>query len=79
MQEVDLEQRPDLRPLLRTLGLGLPVFSGGWYRLRDGRKALCLVTARDRVTLLEDETGLVYLISLSDPEPLRRALRASAG
>jgi len=76
MQEIDLKQRPELRPLLRTLGLGLPGFSGGWYRLRDGRKALCLVTERDRVTLLEDETGLVYLISLADPEPLRRALLA---
>jgi hypothetical protein len=78
IKEIDLTQRPELRPLLRTLGLGLPGFSGGWYRLRDGRKALCLVTERDRVTLLEDETGLVYLISLADPEPLRRALQASA-
>ncbi|HEX7130815.1 MAG TPA: hypothetical protein VF217_12245 [Rhodanobacteraceae bacterium] len=78
MKEIDLKQRPDLRPLLRTLGLGLPGFSGGWYRLRDGRKALCLVTERDRVTVLEDETGLVYLLSLADPEPLRRALQAAA-
>jgi hypothetical protein len=77
MKEVDLKQRPELRPLLRTLGLGLPGFSGGWYRLRDGRKALCLVTERDRVTVLEDEAGLVYLISMADPEPLRRALRAA--
>lgn len=77
MKEVDLKQRPELRPLLRTLGLGLPGFSGGWYRLRDGRKALCLVTDRDRVTMLEDETGLVYLLSLADPEPLRRALRTA--
>lgn len=77
MKEVDLKQRPELRPLLRTLGLGLPGFSGGWYRLRDGRKALCLVTERDRVTVLEDEAGLVYLLSLADPEPLRRALRAA--
>ena len=79
LQEIDLKQRPELRPMLRTLGLGLPGFSGGWYRLRDGRKALCLVTDRDRVTLLEDETGLVYLVSLADPEPLRQALQACAG
>lgn len=79
VREIDLKERPELRPLLRTLGLGLPGFSGGWYRLRDGRKALCLVTDRDRVTMLEDETGLVYLLSLTDPEPLRRALRAAVG
>jgi hypothetical protein len=78
LKEIDLKQRPELRPLLRTLGLGVPGFSGGWYRLRDGRKALCLVTERDRVTVLEDETGLVYLLSLADPEPLRRALQAAA-
>ena len=77
MREVDLKQRPELRPLLRTLGLGLPGFNGGWYRLRDGRKALCLVTERDRVTVLEDDVGLVYLLSLADPEPLRRALSAA--
>ncbi|HEX6612569.1 MAG TPA: hypothetical protein VF022_01740 [Rhodanobacteraceae bacterium] len=78
IMEVDLKRHPELRPLLRTLGLGLPGFNGGWYRLRDGRKALCLVTERDRVTVLEDETGLVYLLSLADPEPLRRALQAAA-
>jgi len=78
MREIDLKQQPELRPLLRTLGIGLPGFSGGWYRLRDGRKALCLVTTRDRVIVLEDETGLVYLLSLADPAPLRRALQAAA-
>jgi len=77
VREIDLTRHPELRPLLRTLGVGLPGFSGGWYRLRDGRKALCLVTDRDRVTLLEDETGLVYLVSLADPEPLRRALQVA--
>ena len=74
VREIDLELHPDLRPLLRTMGIGLPGFSGGWYRLRNGRKALCLVTERQRVCVLEDEGGVLYLLSLADPAPLKRAL-----
>ena len=77
LREIDLETHPELRPLLRTWGIGLPGFSGGWYRLRDGRKALCLITDRSRVSMLEDETGVAYLLSLGDPAPLRRALQAA--
>lgn len=74
VRDVDFTQHPELRPQLRTLGIGLPGFQSGWFRLRDGRKALCLITDRTRVSLLEDETGLVYLVSLADPAPLRCAL-----
>lgn len=79
VREIDLTQRPDLRPLLRTFGIGLPGFTAGWYRLRNGRKALCLITDRTRVSMLEDETSLLYLLSLTDPAPLRRALECVAG
>ncbi|MEO7149784.1 MAG: hypothetical protein ABIY40_07605 [Rhodanobacteraceae bacterium] len=75
VREIDLTQHPEIRPLLKTWGIGLPGFQTGWFRLRDGRKALCLITDRTRVSLLEDETGLVYLVSLDDPAPLRRALQ----
>lgn len=75
VREIDLTQHPQLRPLLKTWGIGLPGFRAGWYRLRDGRKALCLITDRTNVCLLEDDTGLVYLVSLDDPAPLRRALQ----
>ncbi len=75
VREIDLAQHPEVRPLLKTWGIGLPGFQAGWFRLRDGRKALCLITDREHVSLLEDETGLVYLLSLADPAPLRRALQ----
>ncbi|MEO6968392.1 MAG: hypothetical protein ABI132_08095 [Rhodanobacteraceae bacterium] len=78
VREIDLTRHPQLRPLLRTWGLGLPGFQGGWYRLRDGRKALCLITDRNHVTLLEDDAGLVYLVSLADATPLRRVLQNAA-
>lgn len=71
---VNLAERSDLRPLLRTWGIGLPGLQAGWYRLRDGSKALCLVTERQRVCLLEDDRGLRYLLSITDPAPLQRAL-----
>ena len=79
LREIDLTRHPELRPLLRTWGIGLPGFNGGWYRLRDGRKAFCLLTDRTRVSMLEDETGLVYLLSLENPAPLRQALARAQG
>ena len=77
LHQVDLQAQPELRPLLRTWGIGLPGFNAGWYRLRDGRKALCLITDRSRVSMLEDEAGVAYLLSLADPGPLQRALQAA--
>ncbi|MER3547231.1 MAG: hypothetical protein C4338_06355, partial [Rhodanobacteraceae bacterium] len=70
VRELDLDLHPDLRPLLRTIGIGLPGFNGGWYRLRNGRKALCLLTERQRVCVLEDDEGVLYLLSLANAAPL---------
>lgn len=74
IRDIDLESQTEWRPVLRAWGIGLPGFRSGWYRLRNGRKALCLITEHSRVSLLEDEAGLVYLLSLEDPAPLQRAL-----
>ena len=40
---VDLTTTRELRPWLRTNGVGLPGYRAGWFRLQDGEKALVSV------------------------------------
>lgn len=75
LQVVNLSERNDLRPIIRLWGSSLPGFSGGWYRLRNGEKAVCVLFERHKVSYLRsdvDKTSL--LLSLQEPEKLRTLL-----
>lgn len=74
---VDLEERTELRPLLKTNGMSLPGYHAGNFRLRGGfSRAFCLVTARKRVLWLPLRDGSSQLLlSLSQPQALLDALR----
>jgi hypothetical protein len=53
--------------------------STGWFRLRNGDKAVCLLTDRRRVTYLRsDSDDLAILLSLKDPTILKKALDPSS-
>ena len=71
---VGLDEHRELRPLLRTWGIGLPGLATGWFLLRNRAKALCILTGRQRVTALETDDGTWILLSLADATPLRDAL-----
>jgi hypothetical protein len=71
---VDLAAHPELRPFLRTWGIGLPGLASGWFRLRNRGKALCVLTSRERVTVLKADDGTWVLLSLEDASPLRSAI-----
>lgn len=72
VQVVNLGERTELKPMLRTWGSGLPGFAAGWFRLRNGDKAVCLLLERERVTYLRsDEDRLTLLLSLANPDQLR--------
>ncbi|MBN2440012.1 MAG: hypothetical protein JXJ04_01660 [Spirochaetales bacterium] len=66
---VDLNNEPDLKPRLRTNGIGLPGFWSGWFRLKNKAKALLFVTDRTRVVLFTTPDFSVMLSS-EDPEGL---------
>jgi hypothetical protein len=77
---VDLAERTELRPLIKTNGMSLPGFHAGRFRLRGKlAKAFCLVTDRRRVLWLplhnrEDQ----LLLSVERPQALLDALHAAA-
>lgn len=75
---VDLNERTELRPVIKTGGMSLPGFHAGRFRLRQkfGR-AFCLVTDRRRVLWLPLRDGKdQLLLSLEQPQALLEALRS---
>ncbi len=77
VRTVSFRQHIELKPILRTWGIGMPSLASGWFRLRNGAKALCILTGRDHVTALRAEDGTWILLSLADPAPIRSALERS--
>ena len=74
---VNLEERTELRPLVKTNGMSLPGFHAGHFRLREKfGKAFCLLTDRRRVLWLPLRDGKSQvLLSLRQPQALLDALR----
>ena len=78
---LNLEERTELRPAIKTFGMSLPGYQAGHFRLRaDLGKAFCLVTDRRRVLWLPQGGGKDQtLLSLEQPQALLDALRSARG
>jgi hypothetical protein len=74
LRVVSLAEHTELKPVLRAWGIGMPGLASGWFRLRNGGKALCILTGRERITVLRSDEGIWILLSLADPSPLKSAL-----
>lgn len=75
---VDLTREPDLAPRWRTMGVGLPWFQAGWFRLRDGGKALVFLGRSRDAVYIPTGDGYALLLAPSDPAALLRALQLHA-
>lgn len=75
---VDLREHTELRPLLKTNGFALPGLSAGHFRLRDRRKAFCLVNDPARVLALPHVDGSLWLLSFDNPRAVLSVLREAA-
>lgn len=75
---VDFTQSPDLRPKWRTMGLGLPGYKAGWFRLYDGEKALVFLSDAKPAVYIPTTAGYSVLISPRDPAALLSSLQAVA-
>ncbi len=72
---VDLNIERAYAPKRRTLGTGLPGYASGWFRLRNGEKALVYLTGRDGVVYLPTSIGYALLLKLEQPEKFIETLR----
>ncbi len=74
-QPLDLTVDTDHRLSWRTNGLGLPGYAEGWFKLRNGEKALVFVSEKSRVAYIPTRKGYSVLLSVAEPEMLLSALR----
>ena len=74
-RRVDLVRDSTLRPTSRRLGTGLPGYQAGWFRLRNGDKALLYLTDRTRAVYVPTTAGYSLLLSPADPDAFLARLR----
>jgi len=75
---VDLSTDGTLAPSSRTLGTAISGYRAGWFRLRDGEKALLYVTDPTHVAYVPTTDGYAVLLSVADPDALIASLRRNA-
>lgn len=75
---VNLRADTALAPTLRTLGTAVPGYRSGWFRLRNGEKALLYVTDPTRVAYLPTTAGYSVLVSVENPDTFVSSLRRAA-
>ncbi len=75
---VNLYEAPQYYPKRRTWGTGLPGYASGWFRLRNGEKALVYLTKHQRVVYVPTSADYSLLLSVTEPERLVEALARRA-
>ncbi len=75
---VDFAQSAELRPKWRTMGVGLPGYQAGWFRLSNGEKALVFLTDRARAVYVPTTEGYGVLVSPDNPGEFLSSLQTLA-
>jgi hypothetical protein len=76
-RRVVLAREAELQPTRRTMGTGLPGYQAGWFRLRNGEKALLYLTDQARAVYIPTTLGYSVLLSPVDPDAFLAALRSA--
>ncbi|MGI9309407.1 MAG: PH domain-containing protein [Gammaproteobacteria bacterium] len=72
---LDLDRDVDYTPKRRTFGTGLPGYASGWFRLRNGEKALVYLTSRQAAVYIPTSDGYALLLSIAEPETFLETLK----
>lgn len=72
---VDLKSDSSLKPRLRLNGVGLPGYHAGWYRLKNGEKALVYLTDSSSVAYIPTRDGYSLLLSVTNVPAFLNSVR----
>ena len=75
---VDLEERAEFKPRIKTNGYALPGFKSGYFRLKNGHKAFVAIAGERRALWLPTTNGRDLLLQPRQPEALLQRLRELA-
>ena len=75
---IDLQEQIDYSPRWKTNGTSLPGLKSGWFRLRNGNKALVALYGKGKVLWLPTRQGFDLLLQPHDPQALLDHLRQLA-
>ena len=75
---VDLDERSELKPTLKTNGFSIPGFHSGWFLLRNRRRSFVAIADGRRKLWLPGSGRHDLLIEPSDPAALLARLRELA-
>lgn len=75
---VDLGERPEFRPMLKTNGLSLPGFRSGWFRLRNGDRGFVATAGGTRLLRVPTRDGHDLVLEPVDPRTALDRLHAMA-
>ncbi len=75
-QKIDMNKDSAYQPTRRTNGTGLPGYRSGWFKLRNGEKALLFVTEPRDVIYLPTNDGYSLLMSVQEPDRFLRSLNS---
>jgi hypothetical protein len=74
----NLAMEQTLRPASRRVGTGAPNYAAGWFRLRNGEKALLYLTDRSHALYIPTHAGYSLLLSPDRPDAMLEDLRRRA-
>jgi len=76
---LNLDRKADLAPRHRTFGTGLPGYASGWFKLRNGEKALAYLSRWTDIVYVPTTDGYSLLLSVEHPhsflDTLQRRMR----
>lgn len=75
---IDLDERTEFKPMLKTNGVSMPGFRSGWFRLRNRDRALVATAGGKRVAWIPTRAGYGLLLQPRNPQALLDALRKMA-
>ncbi|MET1159873.1 MAG: PH domain-containing protein [Thermoprotei archaeon] len=70
----DLDQHPELKPVIRTFGTAILGYKLGWFKLSNGAKAFLAISS-NRVVVIELQDGTYVILSPENVEEFAKKLQ----
>lgn len=75
IQVLNLNASTVYKPARKTNGSTLPGYSEGWFKLKNGEKALLFVTDRSSVVYIPTSQNYSVILSVSNPDEFRESTK----